>query len=412
MGICERCGVSDQEVRLFDAIYNGMIGSLCERCSIIENVPIIKKPDSIQLKESEKGPGVYDRMKRLSGIKEERKDQTFFVEDKLEELDSHPELELPEKNKLNLIDHFHWVIMKNRRRKGLSPQQLAENIGESTVAVSMIEKAQLPENVEIIIKKLEQFFQVKLRKVSEIEKIMRQKKEKTGPVLLDEKGMEIEIIPEEEVKIFEEKESEEEVEEIGKEESAVNDMQDKNREIEAGKSEAECRIEQFDDEKRKMVCENVVSSEQTTSSEQSSEASGIVESPLEGVKELDLNKIDQSAVTIADLQELHKKKVEVTKQEQIEEQHKIEERKRILEALREQDRIKKEEKRRAEDLEKQRLSEEKQRLLEKRKEEVRQGQEAELGEIDKYLGGGELLGKDKKEFDDSEGPKEFDKELI
>ena len=42
---CARCDVNGEEVRLFDAVYDGRMGQICERCSIIENIPIIKKPD-------------------------------------------------------------------------------------------------------------------------------------------------------------------------------------------------------------------------------------------------------------------------------------------------------------------------------------------------------------------------------
>ena len=68
---CVRCNIGGEEVRLFDAIYEGRMAKICERCSIIENVPIIKKPNVSQLKESEIGRvGVYDRMKRLSGFQD------------------------------------------------------------------------------------------------------------------------------------------------------------------------------------------------------------------------------------------------------------------------------------------------------------------------------------------------------
>jgi len=49
------------------------MSSLCERCSIIENIPIIKKPNASQLKESENTVKVFDRMKQLSGIRDPEK---------------------------------------------------------------------------------------------------------------------------------------------------------------------------------------------------------------------------------------------------------------------------------------------------------------------------------------------------
>ena len=56
---CVRCDVDGEKVRLFDAIYLGRIEKICERCSIIENIPIIKRPDALKLKESERGK-VYE----------------------------------------------------------------------------------------------------------------------------------------------------------------------------------------------------------------------------------------------------------------------------------------------------------------------------------------------------------------
>ena len=331
MKVCERCGVSEKEVRLFDAIHLDKMDVFCERCSIIENIPIIRKPNLSQLMEAEKRVKVYDRMKRLSGIKPLKKEETFFIEDKLKELDSNPNLELPEAEKLNLIDHFYWIITKNRRRGGLSHVQLAEAIGESKTAIEMIEKGKLPENALVLIRKIEQFFQIKLRKISERNKVSINEEE---PVLLDEKGQVLEIIPEEGIVRF----SKEFKPEIGNKEE--------------GESE-----------------------------------DGYYPRPI---ADFDVRKARFDDVNIGDLRKLHRRKIEVTKREQMEEQKKIEERRRILQALREKDRIKMEEKRKQERMEKQKLEEEK-RNIEARRNELRTRKEKESKDIDKHLGGAELL---------------------
>jgi len=317
METCIRCGVNGEIVRLFDAIYNGRMEKICERCSIIENIPIIKKPDSFQLKQAERD-SVYRRMKRLAGLPEEKKEDSFFIEDRLRELEKKPELELPEKNKLNLIEYFHWEIMKNRRRKGLSQGQLAENLGESEAAIQMIEKGKLPENAESLIKKLEQFFQIKLRRISEMDRIIKEKERQKKIMLLDEKGEELERIPEPEIEILEVEE-----EKVGgpKEEGI------------GGEKPGEL-IEEGAVPKKIM---------------------------LDADENLDIKKINSGEVTIADLRELHKRKVEATKQEQLEEKRKIEERQRLIEA---------------------------------RKEELRLKREKEARELDKVLGGMELLEKE------------------
>jgi ribosome-binding protein aMBF1 (putative translation factor) len=301
---CIRCQVSGERVRLFDAIYEGSVNSICERCSIIENIPVIRKPDSGQLKEAEKGVGVYDRMRRLSGINLPKKEETFFKEDRLKALETRPELELPEREKLNLIDHFYWEIMKIRRRKGLTQQKLAESIGESEIAIQMIEKSRLPENADSVIRKIEQFLQINLRKVTERERFLQS--HQRAPVLMDENGNELDLIPEE-IIIPEESDDED---------------------------------ERYSEEPRELMGVDAEKGE------------------------LDIGKANLSEIRIGDLKDLHRKKIESTKQERLEEQKRIEERQRLIEA---------------------------------RKEELRSRREKETKDIDTFLGGSELLEKDKKE---------------
>jgi len=321
-------------------------------------IPIIKKPDSFQLKESET-LRVSESMKHLSRIREPGKKETFFKEDRLNELNKNPELELPEKNSLNLIDHFHWVVMKNRRRRGLSEKQLAESIGESEIAIQMIEKSKLPENAEIIIKKLEQLFQIKLREIPEEKSIEE-------PILLDYQGNEIELIPEEEMIFID-------------------------------------NLKEYSYTKNQKTVEDI-SLELAKKLEIAKESTPQIQ--LEG--DLDLRKINKEKITIADLQKAHVKKVEATKIEQIEEQKKIEERQGILEALRERDRIKLEERKKQEFYEKEKIEENKIRLIEEKKEKLEEIRKKEFEDVDKHLGGIELL----DENQDLDKNEEFDDKLF
>jgi ribosome-binding protein aMBF1 (putative translation factor) len=297
---CARCGIEGKNIRLYDAIYDGKMSAICERCSIIENIPIIKKPNAAQLREAEKGEEVYRRMKRLSGLTNEEKKDTFFIEDRLKELDLKPELELPEINKLNLIEHFHWDIMRNRRKKGLTQERLAQALAEPLEFIQMLEKAKLPENAEILIKKIEQFFQINLRKITERDKLMKVKK---SPILLNEKGKELQIIPED---IFEEKDK-----------------------IEDGEIEI---LEYGTEDIEKLKIEELKSEEDFEK--------------IKGVDfekgELDITKTNLDNVKISDLRRLHKKKIEATKQEKREEARRIEERKKLIEARKEELRLLKE----------------------------------------------------------------------
>ncbi len=195
---CIRCEISEDKAQLFDVIYEGRASLICERCSIIENISIINMPSKDMLKEAEKGGSVYNRLRRIGGYEDIKKDNSFLKEQRLKDLEMNPALEHPKKD-IPLVDYFHWEIMKYRRRKGLTQKKLAEYIEEPESAIQMLEKAIIPENPERIIRKLEQFLQIKLIKVKEIDFLLKKEQEK--PILLDEYGNPIDFIPESETEL-------------------------------------------------------------------------------------------------------------------------------------------------------------------------------------------------------------------
>ncbi len=161
---CFACGRSDDEVRLFDAIYGREMVKTCRECSSRRDVILIKKPSSLQLKDSEKPPTVYERLSKMVGlpIKQEKQEQ------KEKEIKEEEKEEKP----FQLIDNFQWYIQKARRKKGLSQRQLADELAESETIIKMIENTEIPENGERVIKKIEQFLGIKIRKSKEEEKMV------------------------------------------------------------------------------------------------------------------------------------------------------------------------------------------------------------------------------------------------
>ncbi len=303
---CVRCGKTGNEIRLFDAIYDDRMELICERCSIIENVPIIKKPNLNQLKDSERKLSVYNRLKKMSDISRQEKQDSFFIEDRLKELDELPELELPERKKLNLINHYHWHIQKNRRLKKLSQEQLAEFLGEPVIVIKMVEQAKLPGNAQSIIRKLEQFFQIRLRQETEQERFARERMEKQKPILLKQ-GARIEFIPEEEIEII----SEPEIEKKPAAERFNFDIEKdrgKRREIEIIEAPEDEEYDKFKD-----------------------------------IKELNIRAIDPTKVKISDLKRLNRSRVEASRLEKQEEKRRIEDRRELIEARKEELRLMKEE---------------------------------------------------------------------
>lgn len=173
---CLKCHRSEREVRLFDVIYENEVVKMCERCAILEEIPIIKRPTTSQLKETEKNYSVYQRLKRMAGLEKKEDKHEESILDRIRKLDENPELEMPEEESTNLVHNFHWYIMRARRNKGLSQRQLAWALGESEAAIKMLERGELPGEPKILIKKLEQFLQVKLRERTEKE--IKEEKEK------------------------------------------------------------------------------------------------------------------------------------------------------------------------------------------------------------------------------------------
>jgi len=177
MDQCSGCKRSGEEVKLFDGLNVNSIVRVCERCSIINGIPIIKRPSTKQLRESEQPYSVHTRLARLAHMEEgEKKEKTAY--EVLKEIDSKPELEHPEPEDLvfKLVDNFHWVIQTERRRKGLSAKQLAEAIHESESAINMLEKGIVPSRSLGMIQAIEQLLKTKLVKRDLFEKMQEERK--------------------------------------------------------------------------------------------------------------------------------------------------------------------------------------------------------------------------------------------
>jgi ribosome-binding protein aMBF1 (putative translation factor) len=321
---CVRCNVSSDKVQLFDAIYNGKMDYICERCSLIENIPIIKKPDISVLNDRPSNLSVYDRLKKLSGIKDSHSVKTKLKEDRLKAIEDNPRLELPLKEQLNLMHNFHWLIMKNRRKKGMSFKQLGEAISESEIALEMLEKGKISSNSEQIIRKLEQFFQINLRNITETEEFLNRKSKsvRTKPILLDENGNELDSIPE------------------NLNENSQSDDLNPNLIFERKLKDPEkTNLKDFD---KRFILGKPWRRE---SNEPKNISVGLDKEEISRLSEkenFDLGEVDFSRLTIKDLKEIHKRKVVVTKQEKIDEQRMIEERERLIEARKEEFRSQKE----------------------------------------------------------------------
>ncbi len=193
MDECFICGITGEQTRLFDAISKEGIVKICKECSFKEDIPVIKRPTTFQLKEEERRQTVYERLSKAAGI--EKKEQKTvqlekqetslrdIVEKNLEKKFGRHEKFGKKEPRLDLVDNFHWSIMTSRRRKKISQAQLAEAIAESESVIRMAEKGILPEDDYTLINKLENYLEIKLIR-KEIEKIIQEKKPEISKVNL------------------------------------------------------------------------------------------------------------------------------------------------------------------------------------------------------------------------------------
>ncbi len=77
----------------------------------------------------------------------------------------------------DLVNNFHWIIMRARRSKHITREQLAEAIAEPEKAIIMAERGILPEDYYKFLTKIENYLSIKLIKKEFAEKIEEKPKE-------------------------------------------------------------------------------------------------------------------------------------------------------------------------------------------------------------------------------------------
>lgn len=161
---CVRCERDGSEARLLDGVYDKQRVKICSICARIEGIPVIRRPSTEQLRMAEKPYSVQERLSRMAGLKTERQEKQTkpgsFEEFNKERIRKIKESVKP----LNLVDNYNWYIQRMRRARNMTRKQLAESIAESEEAIKMVEQGVLPSDAEELIKKLEQFFMIKLVK--------------------------------------------------------------------------------------------------------------------------------------------------------------------------------------------------------------------------------------------------------
>ncbi len=167
---CFKCGVSDANKKLYDVIVSEGVVKMCENCMRNEDLPIVRRPTTVQLNEMERKPTVYERLSKAAGINpnERRREKTRDVITQETNLRLLVDKNYQEKvaqraqPRPDLVDNFHWTLMRARRSKKITQKQLAESLGEPEMAIKMAEEGKLPGDDMRLINKLQAFLGVNL----------------------------------------------------------------------------------------------------------------------------------------------------------------------------------------------------------------------------------------------------------
>ena len=172
---CFKCHVLETKALLFDAILPDGIVKICSKCSPEEDIPIIK--DTL-FQKIEKQQTVRERLSKLSGINNVEK-TSFNLKEKNELRKLVNDNYIFKENlklKEDLIRNFHWVVLRARRLKHLTQEQLAQEINEPEIVIRKIETGSAPEKIDIIIK-LEKCLNIRLTIKSEVQESSEIKEE-------------------------------------------------------------------------------------------------------------------------------------------------------------------------------------------------------------------------------------------
>lgn len=162
---CFKCGVDESRAILFDAISPKGIVKICRKCSVIEGLPIIKKNTEEDVEKKK----VAENFARNQTMERGRLGRPLPRSDDLalrNLVDSNFRKNLKEDLELKktMVDNFHWALLRARRGKKMTQEQLAVALREPVVAINTLERGIVPEKSRELIIKLENYLFIRLRK--------------------------------------------------------------------------------------------------------------------------------------------------------------------------------------------------------------------------------------------------------
>lgn len=199
---CDKCGFLDVEgkTQFFEAISDDKIISLCGKCAQFVDLPMIKRASYIEMKEGGRLIPKYNnpnnRQAASVSLSQTPKDAwpknreptlRDLVDRNLKTSGSEPAKERPD-----LIPNYHWVLMRARRSKKFTQDQLAKALQVPTHSIQSLEAGRVTFDDDDLLEKLEEFLGIYLF----VEKVRKARIERTaknfaeGNIVFDKKTIE------------------------------------------------------------------------------------------------------------------------------------------------------------------------------------------------------------------------------
>ena len=171
---CYLCEVSEEKAFLYEGVAKEGFVHVCRGCYVKNEIPLI---ETKKLEEGfEKKMSVRERLMGLSGVRRPEIGKAEAVEKPQEEADTlkkiieknFKENVSEEKREYDdLVENFHWIIMRRRRILKLSQENFAKAVYEPTIVIEHMEKKVLPKDYVALIKKVQSFLRINLFKNQE-----------------------------------------------------------------------------------------------------------------------------------------------------------------------------------------------------------------------------------------------------
>ena len=160
---CSICGTSGGKVRFFDMVDQKEIVKVCENCAINENMPVIRRATEFQIKQSERKPTMHERISGVSMLVQ--REEVRRTNASLRQIiDRNYARILPKERKprMDLVPNFYWGIMRARRARKVTQEQMAKVLGVPEAAIRLAEQGILPETDYVLARKIENFLGIKI----------------------------------------------------------------------------------------------------------------------------------------------------------------------------------------------------------------------------------------------------------